>query len=180
MSQPLDSLKENITILLWFFMFSFYTQRYRCNFFWIIIINPLEWYFIWCVLEYVVLSNSFWKICCLNNSIMGTIHLYNICLCLLQGWVVLSDKLGAIELARVHATQIRWGARLIDLQNGSDQRLLICQKPFLTKWLIKEGSEGVKTVDLYTVFYLVISLIIHQNIVYDSLSMEIVHVEACV
>ncbi|KAG4208003.1 hypothetical protein ERO13_A03G104300v2 [Gossypium hirsutum] len=50
-----------------------------------------------------------------------------------EGWVVLYDKLGAIELARAHATQIRWGARVIDIQNGSDQRLLICQKPFLTK-----------------------------------------------
>ncbi|XP_022776758.1 probable methyltransferase PMT5 [Durio zibethinus] len=50
-----------------------------------------------------------------------------------EGWVVLSDKLGAIDLARAHATQIRWDARVIDLQNGSDQRLLVCQKPFLKK-----------------------------------------------
>ncbi|GMJ04629.1 QUASIMODO2 LIKE 2 [Hibiscus trionum] len=50
-----------------------------------------------------------------------------------EGWVVLSDKLGVIELARAHATQIRWDARVIDLQNGSDQRLLVCQKPFLKK-----------------------------------------------
>ncbi|KAE8732911.1 putative pectin methyltransferase QUA2 [Hibiscus syriacus] len=41
-----------------------------------------------------------------------------------EGWVVLSDKLGVIELARSHATQLRWDARVIDLQNGSDQRLL--------------------------------------------------------
>ncbi|KAK3035928.1 hypothetical protein RJ639_031351 [Escallonia herrerae] len=46
------------------------------------------------------------------------------------GWVVLSDKLGPIEKARMLVTQIRWEARVIDLQNGSDQRLLICQKPF--------------------------------------------------
>ncbi|XVE91600.1 hypothetical protein REPUB_Repub01dG0023900 [Reevesia pubescens] len=52
-----------------------------------------------------------------------------------EGWVVLSDKLGAIELARAHATQIRWDARMIDLQNGSDQRLLVCQKPFVKKLL---------------------------------------------
>ncbi|MBA0667688.1 hypothetical protein Goklo_000743 [Gossypium klotzschianum] len=50
-----------------------------------------------------------------------------------EGWVVLSDKLGVIELARAHATQIRWDARVIDLQNGSDERLLVCQKPFLKK-----------------------------------------------
>lgn len=50
-----------------------------------------------------------------------------------EGWVVLSDKMGTIELARMLATQIRWEARVIDLQNGSDQRLLVCQKPFLRK-----------------------------------------------
>ncbi|KAF2294994.1 hypothetical protein GH714_030016 [Hevea brasiliensis] len=44
-----------------------------------------------------------------------------------QGWIVLSDKLGAIEMARALATQIHWEARVIDLRNGSDQRLLVCQ-----------------------------------------------------
>ena len=50
-----------------------------------------------------------------------------------QGWVVVSDKVGPIEKARSLATQIRWEARVIDLQNGSDQQLLVCQKPFLRK-----------------------------------------------
>ncbi|KAK6921927.1 putative S-adenosyl-L-methionine-dependent methyltransferase [Dillenia turbinata] len=50
-----------------------------------------------------------------------------------MGWVVLSDKKGEIENARIIATQLRWEARVIDLQNGSDQRLLVCQKPFLKK-----------------------------------------------
>nr|XP_043624387.1 probable methyltransferase PMT5 [Erigeron canadensis] len=50
-----------------------------------------------------------------------------------EGWVVLSDKLVPIEKARMIATQIRWEARVIDLDNGSDQRLLVCQKPFLRK-----------------------------------------------
>ncbi|XP_048318394.2 probable methyltransferase PMT5 [Ziziphus jujuba] len=50
-----------------------------------------------------------------------------------EGWVILSDKVGAIEMARIHATQVRWEARVIDLQNGSDQRLLVCQKPFVRK-----------------------------------------------
>ncbi|XP_056697095.1 probable methyltransferase PMT5 isoform X1 [Spinacia oleracea] len=50
-----------------------------------------------------------------------------------EGWVILSDNVGAIEMARSHATQIRWEARVIDPQNGSDQRLLVCQKPFLRK-----------------------------------------------
>ncbi|KAJ8774695.1 hypothetical protein K2173_017141 [Erythroxylum novogranatense] len=50
-----------------------------------------------------------------------------------EGWVILSDKLGIIEMARALATQVLWEARVIDLQNGSDQRLLVCQKPFVRK-----------------------------------------------
>ncbi|KAA0034466.1 putative methyltransferase PMT5 [Cucumis melo var. makuwa] len=50
-----------------------------------------------------------------------------------EGWVVLKDKVGPIEKVRMLATQIRWEARVIDFQNGSDQRLLVCQKPFVKK-----------------------------------------------
>ncbi|KAF7809049.1 putative methyltransferase PMT5 [Senna tora] len=50
-----------------------------------------------------------------------------------EGWIILSDKVGSIEMARRVATQVRWEARVIDPQNGSDQRLLVCQKPFLKK-----------------------------------------------
>ncbi|MCD9643250.1 hypothetical protein HAX54_030548 [Datura stramonium] len=50
-----------------------------------------------------------------------------------EGWIILSDKLGPIEKVRMLATQMRWEARVINLQNGSDQRLLVCQKPFLRK-----------------------------------------------
>ncbi|KAK6157882.1 hypothetical protein DH2020_012130 [Rehmannia glutinosa] len=44
-----------------------------------------------------------------------------------EGWVIISDKVGPIEIARTLVTQLRWEARVIDLQNGSDQRLLVCQ-----------------------------------------------------
>lgn len=50
-----------------------------------------------------------------------------------EGWVILCDNVGAIEMARTHVTQVRWEARVIDPQNGSDQRLLVCQKLFLRK-----------------------------------------------
>ncbi|CAL5213007.1 unnamed protein product [Lathyrus oleraceus] len=50
-----------------------------------------------------------------------------------EGWIILSDTVGTIEMVRTLATQVRWEARIIDLQNGSDQRLLVCQKPFLKK-----------------------------------------------
>ncbi|KAK9107291.1 hypothetical protein Syun_023302 [Stephania yunnanensis] len=50
-----------------------------------------------------------------------------------EGWVVICDKVHVIEKARVLATQVRWEARVIELQNDNDQRLLVCQKPFLKK-----------------------------------------------
>ncbi|CAK8577306.1 unnamed protein product [Lathyrus sativus] len=50
-----------------------------------------------------------------------------------EGWIILSDTVGTIEMVRTLAAQVRWEARIIDLQNGSDQRLLVCQKPFLKK-----------------------------------------------
>ncbi|KAF5777183.1 putative S-adenosyl-L-methionine-dependent methyltransferase [Helianthus annuus] len=50
-----------------------------------------------------------------------------------EGWVVLSDEARSIEKARSIATQIRWEARVIDLENGSNQRILVCQKPFVRK-----------------------------------------------
>ncbi|KAK1292885.1 putative methyltransferase PMT5 [Acorus calamus] len=50
-----------------------------------------------------------------------------------EGWVVLRDKAAVIEKVRSIVTQIRWDARVIELQSDSDQRLLVCQKPFLKK-----------------------------------------------
>lgn len=70
------------------------------------------------------------------NSLDGACRFW--CAYFFQGWVVLSDKVGTIEMARMLAGQIRWEARVIDLQNGSDQRLLVCQKLFLKKWLIHQ------------------------------------------
>nr|POF12433.1 isoform 2 of probable methyltransferase pmt5 [Quercus suber] len=71
-----------------------------------------------------------------NNPYRWILHEISLDESLLQhakGWVVLSDKVGAIEMGRTLAAQIRWEARVIDLQNGSDQRLLVCQKPFVKK-----------------------------------------------
>ncbi|KAG5411651.1 hypothetical protein IGI04_007970 [Brassica rapa subsp. trilocularis] len=46
-----------------------------------------------------------------------------------EGWVVISDKVGVIEMARALATRVRWEARVIGVQDGSDQRLLIQTMP---------------------------------------------------
>lgn len=63
-----------------------------------------------------------------------------------QGWVIISDKVGQIEIARTLVTQLRWEARVIDLQDGSEQRLLVCQKPFLRKWgfLVRNISPSLR------------------------------------
>lgn len=50
-----------------------------------------------------------------------------------EGWVIVGDKLELIDNARAIATRMRWEARIIDLQNGSNQKLLVCQKQFLRK-----------------------------------------------
>ncbi|XP_073130266.1 probable methyltransferase PMT4 isoform X2 [Henckelia pumila] len=50
-----------------------------------------------------------------------------------EGWVIISDNVGLIESARTIVTQLRWEARVINVRNGSDQRLLVCQKPFVRK-----------------------------------------------
>ncbi|XP_010258082.1 PREDICTED: probable methyltransferase PMT5 [Nelumbo nucifera] len=50
-----------------------------------------------------------------------------------EGWVVLCDKLHVIEKTRALVTQVRWEARVIQLQNDNDRLLLVCQKPFLKK-----------------------------------------------
>ncbi|KAI9124818.1 hypothetical protein K1719_004145 [Acacia pycnantha] len=50
-----------------------------------------------------------------------------------EGWIILSDNKGAIEMARKLATQVHWEGRVIDLQEGSESLLLVCQKPFVKK-----------------------------------------------
>ncbi|XP_020519162.1 probable methyltransferase PMT5 [Amborella trichopoda] len=50
-----------------------------------------------------------------------------------EGWVVICDKVQIIERARAITTQVRWDARMIELPSDNNQRLLVCQKPFLKK-----------------------------------------------
>lgn len=51
----------------------------------------------------------------------------------MQGWVILRDAAHLIQTARVLATQLRWEARVVEIESNSDERLLICQKPFIKK-----------------------------------------------
>ncbi|KAL5982227.1 hypothetical protein ACLOJK_016297 [Asimina triloba] len=50
-----------------------------------------------------------------------------------EGWVILHDSAPQIEAARALASQLRWEARMVEIESNSDDRLLICQKPFIKK-----------------------------------------------
>ncbi|KAE9609048.1 putative S-adenosyl-L-methionine-dependent methyltransferase [Lupinus albus] len=50
-----------------------------------------------------------------------------------EGWIIFHDTVPLIESARVQTTRLNWDARVIEIESDSDQRLLICQKPFSKK-----------------------------------------------
>ncbi|CAH8258548.1 unnamed protein product [Arabidopsis lyrata] len=47
-----------------------------------------------------------------------------------EGWVIIRDTVQLVESARALVTQLKWEARVIEVESSSEQRLLICQKPF--------------------------------------------------
>ncbi|RID56370.1 hypothetical protein BRARA_G03571 [Brassica rapa] len=47
-----------------------------------------------------------------------------------EGWVIIRDTAQLVETARASTTQLKWEARVIEVESSSEQRLLICQKPF--------------------------------------------------
>lgn len=50
-----------------------------------------------------------------------------------EGWVILRDIAPLIESARALTTRLKWDARVIEIESNSDERLLICQKPFFKR-----------------------------------------------
>ncbi|KAG4382869.1 hypothetical protein JHK82_040348 [Glycine max] len=50
-----------------------------------------------------------------------------------EGWVIIRDTVPLIESARPLTAQLKWDARVIEIESDSDQRLLICQKPFFKR-----------------------------------------------
>lgn len=50
-----------------------------------------------------------------------------------EGWVIIHDKTPLIEALRSITTQLKWEARLIEMEANKDERLLLCQKPFFRK-----------------------------------------------
>jgi hypothetical protein len=51
----------------------------------------------------------------------------------MQGWIMIRDTAPLIEAARSVPAQLRWDARILDLDIARDEKLLVCQKPFLRK-----------------------------------------------
>ncbi|OIW04461.1 hypothetical protein TanjilG_01634 [Lupinus angustifolius] len=50
-----------------------------------------------------------------------------------EGWVIIRDTIPLIESARALITQLKWEARVIEIESDNDHRLLISQKPFYKK-----------------------------------------------
>ncbi|XP_044475622.1 probable pectin methyltransferase QUA2 isoform X2 [Mangifera indica] len=50
-----------------------------------------------------------------------------------EGWVIIRDETHLVESARALTTKLKWDARVIEIESNSDERLLICQKPFFKK-----------------------------------------------
>ncbi|KDP41393.1 hypothetical protein JCGZ_15800 [Jatropha curcas] len=50
-----------------------------------------------------------------------------------EGWVIIHDTAPLIESARALATRLKWDARVVEIESNSDERLLICQKPFFKR-----------------------------------------------
>lgn len=51
----------------------------------------------------------------------------------MQGWVILRDTASLIEEARSVTSLMKWDARMMEIDVNSDERLLLCQKPFIRK-----------------------------------------------
>ncbi|KAI5597823.1 hypothetical protein POPTR_002G098000v4 [Populus trichocarpa] len=50
-----------------------------------------------------------------------------------EGWVIIRDTAPLVESARMLITRLKWDARVIEIESNSDDRLLICQKPFFKR-----------------------------------------------
>ncbi|XP_038898273.1 probable pectin methyltransferase QUA2 [Benincasa hispida] len=50
-----------------------------------------------------------------------------------EGWVIIRDTAALVESARTITTQLKWDARVTEIEDNNDERVLICQKPFLKR-----------------------------------------------
>ncbi|XP_018842459.1 probable pectin methyltransferase QUA2 isoform X2 [Juglans regia] len=54
-----------------------------------------------------------------------------------EGWVIFRDTAPLIESARTLTSRLKWDARVVEMESNSDERLLICQKPFFKRQAIQ-------------------------------------------
>ncbi|OUZ99630.1 putative S-adenosyl-L-methionine-dependent methyltransferase [Macleaya cordata] len=54
-----------------------------------------------------------------------------------EGWVLFRDTASLVGTARALATHLRWDARVVEIESNSDEKLLICQKPFFKRQQMK-------------------------------------------
>ncbi|KAG0470084.1 hypothetical protein HPP92_016784 [Vanilla planifolia] len=52
-----------------------------------------------------------------------------------EGWVIIRDTTSLVEAVRSVSAQLKWEARLIEIDGNKDEKLLVCQKPFFKKQL---------------------------------------------
>ncbi|KAE8682192.1 putative pectin methyltransferase QUA2 [Hibiscus syriacus] len=50
-----------------------------------------------------------------------------------EGWIIIHDTAPFIESPRSLTRQLKWEARVIEIESNSNERLLICQKPFFKR-----------------------------------------------
>ncbi|KVI07307.1 putative S-adenosyl-L-methionine-dependent methyltransferase [Cynara cardunculus var. scolymus] len=48
-----------------------------------------------------------------------------------EGWVILRDAASLIESARAITARLKWEARVVEIESNNDEKLLVCQKPFV-------------------------------------------------
>uniref|UniRef100_A0A5B7BPP0 Methyltransferase n=1 Tax=Davidia involucrata TaxID=16924 RepID=A0A5B7BPP0_DAVIN len=53
-----------------------------------------------------------------------------------EGWVILRDTASLIESARLLTARLKWEARIVEIETNSNERILICQKPFIKRQLL--------------------------------------------
>ncbi|GAB4845034.1 Probable pectin methyltransferase qua2 [Ancistrocladus abbreviatus] len=50
-----------------------------------------------------------------------------------EGWVIVRDAATLIESARALTARLKWDARVMEIESSNEERLLVCQKPFIRR-----------------------------------------------
>ncbi|GAB2290651.1 Probable pectin methyltransferase qua2 [Dionaea muscipula] len=48
-----------------------------------------------------------------------------------EGWVIMRDNAALIESTRGLTARLKWDARIMEVESNNEERLLVCQKPFI-------------------------------------------------